>query len=216
MSIDPGKRDTGKTLSLLYIPAVCAAVLLAGCTAPVIADPILPACSVDQGAKNSTVRIGDVTLQKTTLKEIFRSYGTAQERYSKVEECCIQRAVCYLSPDKHLAVEFGGWAKSSITSYKVTNDPSEIGTFKNCVVSERLAQPVENSIGLKLGMTKVEVIKLLGQPKRKFSTRDDEIEYYFECHPPNLSEDWARLTYILIRFKEDKAVLIRIDQDTQG
>ena len=208
------RTDRGPTHSRLAL--ACVAVLSAGVALPLAADTDLPACKADVGPRNSKVKIDNVTLEKTTIDEIFKTFGKARETYSKVEECCMARDVCYLSPDQRLAVEFGGWKRLNITSYNVTNDADEIKTYKNCVVSPRLARPIENSIGLTLGMSKSEVVKRLGTPKRKFSTRDDEIEYYFQCHPANLGEGWARITYILIRFKDDKATLIRLSQDTQG
>lgn len=205
-----------RNISPLLIQVTIAAFLVPFLAYTASADTALPACETDGESKNSKVRIDGVVLEKTTMDEILNAYGKAQETVSKVEECCTQRAVCYLSPSKNLAVEYGGWTSSNITSFRISNDKHVIGSMRSCAISSKLAQPISISTGLRLGMSKSDVVHLLGEPTRKFSTRDDEIEYDFKCHPTNLDGDWTRVTYILIRFKEGKSVLIRINQDTQG
>jgi len=211
-SIPTGYRN----ISPVLIQVAIATFLVSFLTTAASADTVLPACETDGGPKNSLVRIDGVVLEKTAIDEVLNEYGKSQETVSKIEECCTQRAVCYLSPNKKLAVEYGGWASSNITSFRISNDKHVIRSMRSCAISQKLAQPISISTGLRLGMSKNDVIHLLGDPIRKFSTRDDEIEYDFKCHPTNLGSDWTRATYILIRFKEGKSVLIRINQDTQG
>jgi len=200
----------------VFLPGTIAAFLLSFFACAVTADTMLPSCKEDQDTKNARIRIDSVVLGMTTMDDVLKTYGKAPETVSKVEECCTQRAVCFLSPDKGLAVEFGGWTSSNITSFRITNDKNIIDGMKSCAVSSMLSQPIRISTGLNLGMSKSDVIRLLGAPITKFSTRDDEIEYDFKCHPTDRNGDWTRATYILIRFKEGKSVLIRINQDTQG
>ena len=198
------------------LPVFLALILV---TAACVASDV-PTCDRAQGVAYFDIRINSHRLEQATLEDIFREYGRAPEIYSKVEECCVQRAVCYISPDRKLAVHFGGWEKSKVTSFEISNDPREIASYKNCVVSDRLAKPINNSLGLALGMRRSEIVQVLGSTYRQSSPRDDEIGYNFKCRRLDLDtsggEEWTRATYIKVRFSDDRVTYIQITQDTQG
>jgi hypothetical protein len=169
----------------------------------------LPTCEEAKTKPYFGIAVDGIILEETSMEQVKGLYGEAKETVYKVEECCLQRSVCYLSPDRSLAFDVGGFAEGKITSFEITRDAQQLAKLKHCARSAKLNVEPRTTLGIALGMGKHEVLKRLGPPRKLFSLREDEIEYSFECKRTDVDPGgWLqRHTYIRVRFATDNTVV---------
>jgi hypothetical protein len=152
------------------------------------------------------------------LKDVKNHIGDAKESSRKVEECCIERSICYVSGKRDLAFHFSAFAGNSVTSFEVTSDKQRISALKQCSIVPALKEPHTNTLGIRLGLEKAQLINTLGKDGIVNYASSDEIGYEHACIRTDLKpEGWRRYTSIRVRFDNQGRVIgYSLSQTTQN
>jgi hypothetical protein len=109
------------------------------------------------------------TLGKSTVADVQASLGKSVPRKCSREEEA-SKEVCYVSTGKdQTKVVFeagfsGGWKE--LDGYKVIAGTSERRCYRQCPRASQVTSDVQTEGGLKLGLTREQLIALLGAPKQ--------------------------------------------------
>ena len=105
-----------------------------------------------------------VSLPESTVSEVERILGRAPSKQGdNVEETYS----CYISPGNDRTVlEFEYWFENVVEFRLFTRNPQ---TVNQCVKSKLISAGLATASGLRLGLTEVEVVKILGPPLKKQS-----------------------------------------------
>jgi len=182
------------------------------------ADKGLPLCHEVSASWAKQIGVGNILFEESTLRDVKKHIGDAKESSRKVEECCIERSICYVSGKRDLALYFSAFAGDSVTSYEVTSDKQRISTLKQCSIIPTLKEPHTNTLGIKLGHEKTQLFNTLGKDGIVNYTSSDEIGYEHACIRTDLKpEGWRRYTSIRVRFDNQGRVTgYRLSQTTQN
>jgi hypothetical protein len=108
------------------------------------------------------------TLGKSTLADVKSKLGeSATRKCSRDEEA--SKELCYLSGNGQASVVFeagfsGGWKE--LDGYKVIANSLQRPCYRQCPKALQVTGDVQTEGGLKLGLTREQLISLLGPPKR--------------------------------------------------
>lgn len=108
------------------------------------------------------------TLGKSTLADVESKLGkSAARKCSREEEA--SKEVCYLAGEGQTSVVFeagfsGGWKE--LDGYKVIASSLPRPCYRQCPRASQVTGEVQTEGGLKLGLTREQLIALLGPPKR--------------------------------------------------
>ncbi len=111
-----------------------------------------------------------ITLGQTDEADLARILGPAQAVQTKDPEEAVR---CYVSSGADKTVlEVQDWV-GTVVEFRLFQDPAR--TLGNCAATPRVSNLVATGSGLKLGMSRGEVIRLIGKP-----TKDRKEVYIYE------------------------------------
>lgn len=119
------------------------------------------------------------TLGKNTLAEVESKLGkSAVRKCSREEEA--SKEVCYLAGEGQTRVVFeagfsGGWKE--LDGYKVIAGSLQRPCYRQCPRAAQVTGEVQTEGGLKLGLTREQLIALLGPPKQ---TRENKLSFQWQ------------------------------------
>jgi hypothetical protein len=119
------------------------------------------------------------TLGKSTLADVESKLGkSAARKCSREEEA--SKEVCYLAGEGKTIVVFeagfsGGWKE--LDGYKVIEGSLQRPCYRQCPRAAQVIGDVQTEGGLKLGLTREQLIALLGPPKR---TRGNKLSFVWQ------------------------------------
>ena len=119
------------------------------------------------------------TLGKSTLADVEAKLGkSAARKCSREEEA--SKEVCYLAGKDQTRVVFeagfsGGWKE--LDGYKVIAGSLQRPCYRQCPRASQVTSDVQTEGGLKLGLTREQLIALLGPPKQ---TRGNKLSFQWQ------------------------------------
>ena len=127
------------------------------------------------------------TLGKSTLTDVESKLGkSAARKCSREEEA--SKEVCYLAGEGQTRVVFeagfsGGWKE--LDGYKVIAGSLQRPCYRQCPRAPQVTGDVRTESGLKLGLTREQLMALLGPPKR---TRGNKLSFEWQSRQPMTKE----------------------------
>jgi hypothetical protein len=154
----------------------------------------LPMRTVAPAAKREISRnlsIVGVTLGKTSLAEVQQRFGASQLRSCSSEEEASQE-ICYRAPRGTTTVVFeagfsGGW--KIIDAYQIIGTADSSSCYSACPMSSGVPETISTSGMLRLGLSRIEVLNLLGTPE---SATVDRLEFSREWRQPMTAAEVAK------------------------
>lgn len=135
------------------------------------------------------LRIAGFTLGRSTFDEVRSKLGpTEARRCSREEEAPIE--ICYLSDSAILVLRSGfsgGW--NQLDEYVVISPQAKNPCPRQCPRPAAPIEPIQTDGGLRLGLTRQEVVHLLGRPAKEVG---DRLEYSWQLTVPVSPEDRAK------------------------
>lgn len=127
-------------------------------------------------------------LGSSTLTDVQAKFGkSATRKCSREEE--VPAELCYASAGKnHTRVVFeagfsGGWEK--LDGYRVIAGSLQRPCYRQCPRASQVTSDLRTKGGLKLGLTREQLIVLLGAPKE---TRGNELSFQWQSRQPMTKE----------------------------
>ncbi len=119
------------------------------------------------------------TLGKSTLADVQSKQGKSVARKCSREEEA-SKEVCYLAGEGQTRVVFeagfsGGWKE--LDGYKVIAGSLQRPCYRQCPRASQVTSDVQTEGGLKLGLTREQLMALLGPPKR---TRGNKLSFEWQ------------------------------------
>lgn len=118
---------------------------------------------------SANLEILGFTLAKTTLADVERRLGPARPGGCSTDADA-SKMICYVfeRPDKTRVIfesgPSGGW--SLLDGFKVAGESANLSCNLNCRMTQSLRSSIRTGGGLKLGLTRGEVLSLLGRPTK--------------------------------------------------
>jgi len=107
------------------------------------------------------------TIGKTTLADVQAKLGCSERRKCSYDSEADDE-VCYVAPDKDGTIvvfasgAVGGWTE--LTGYKVISSSVDAHCYRQCFRSRKVNRKVKTKAGLRLGLTREQLVALLGAP----------------------------------------------------
>jgi hypothetical protein len=165
-------------------------------------------------------------LGKTTLADVQARLGDSKiRRCSREEEA--SEEICYVSANgDHTRVIFeagfsGGWTE--LAGYKIISGRSNPPCYRRCTPTALVSGEVHSDGGLRIGLTRQQVAKLLGNPARSTANRltfqwnsrramtKEEIKKESETfHSPVKDPYWDAQDTFIILLEHSRVIQIRV------
>jgi hypothetical protein len=167
---------------------------------------------IQKALTKKDLSFSDIVLEKTTIAEIINKYGNAY--IQKTGDASTSNAsVCYVGKDDSVITfssgEMGGGEIVTAIEIFYKNDENA----KNCVKSDKHEIPTSNNAGIKLGLTKKELIKKFGKPSY---TVNNTLNYIFnsKLNAPKCDGGWDISESYTFKLKANKVISFSISKIT--
>jgi hypothetical protein len=132
------------------------------------------------------------TLGKNTIADVQAKLGASTIGQCSNDEGA-NKVICYVSPDSDKTTIFfeagvsGGW--SQLGGFRIISGARSPNCRLACTASKAVGRDVQTRGGLKLGLTRTEVLSLLGTPVR---TAEDKLAFEWLSRRPMTKQEIAK------------------------
>jgi hypothetical protein len=181
------------------------------------------------GHPSSQFEIVGFRIERDTLKMVQEKLGTAPN-LRNLRDASDGDAFCYMSPTEDetrvlfLSGPMGGWER--LDSFAVISPQGVRGRKYDCVLSAEISEKISTPGGLRLGLTRAEVDRILGKPPKimgheliyewltKQKMTDEELAQTNKTfHSAEREAYYDVETFISVRFLDGKLVFFQVQHD---
>lgn len=140
---------------------------------------------------------------KSTIPEILKNMGSDKSKNGI-------GPICYKGSDNSFISFVSQAGDETGTLYEIQMSMGE--KAKDCVLSKRVNLSISNGRGVKLNLSKAQVIKILGEPSRKIKTND----WGYMYTSPDKNDGGEFTETYRIKFNNDKVQFFSISSVSMG